>query len=78
MAKKKASYSDYEVSVVENGKIIVKRADEVLPNSMGALRDIASAIGFVIEPKWNTQQNGSKLIDFLNSGGKAFEPSTEA
>lgn len=31
------------------------------------LREIAAMVGFEIDPKWNTQQTGSKLVDFINS-----------
>lgn len=67
MAKKQAVYTDWEVLVEDNGKIIVKQSGQVLPNAKEALRTISAAVGFTIEPKWNTQQAGSKLVDFLNS-----------
>jgi len=35
-------------------------------NIKGALREIAEKIGFEVDPKWNTQQFGSKLVDFIN------------
>ncbi len=36
-------------------------------NTLGALREIASKIGFTINENSNTRQNGSKLVDFINS-----------
>lgn len=36
-------------------------------NTMGALREIAAKIGFEILPKWNTQDAGRKLVDFINA-----------
>lgn len=74
MARKQASHADYEVIVEDNGKIVVKQSGQVLPNAMGALRTIASAVGFAIEPKWNTQQTGSKLVDFLKNARAAEAP----
>jgi hypothetical protein len=35
-------------------------------NTKGALREIAEKLGFEVDPKWNTQQFGSKLVDFIN------------
>ena len=36
-------------------------------NTMGALREIAAKIGFEILPKWNTQDAGRKIVDFINA-----------
>lgn len=36
-------------------------------NTLGALREIAGKIGFTINENSNTRQNGSKLVDFINS-----------
>lgn len=35
-------------------------------NTKGALREIAEKLGFEVDPKWNTQQFGRKLVDFIN------------
>lgn len=74
MAKKQASYADYEVIVEDSGKITVKQSGRVLDNAKGGLREIAAAVGFAIEPKWNTQQAGSKLVDFLKNAPVAAAP----
>lgn len=53
---------------------IVKRANESIEsyrtyaNTLGALREIAAEVGFEINEKSNTRQNGSKLVDFINAG----------
>lgn len=75
MAKKQASYADYEVIVEDSGKIVVKQSGQVLANAKGALREIATAVGFAIDPKWNTQQAGSKLVDYLQTVSAPVAPS---
>ncbi|MDE6079036.1 MAG: hypothetical protein K2G35_03125 [Duncaniella sp.] len=37
-------------------------------NTLGALREIAATVGFEINEKSNTRNNGSKLVDFINAG----------
>ncbi|MDE5656473.1 MAG: hypothetical protein K2I19_05305 [Muribaculaceae bacterium] len=52
---------------------IVKRANQSIEtyrtyaNTLGALREIAAEVGFEINEKSNTRQNGSKLVDFINA-----------
>lgn len=52
---------------------IVKRANESIEtyrtyaNTLGALREIAAEVGFEINEKSNTRNNGSKLVDFINA-----------
>ena len=36
-------------------------------NTLGALREIAAEVGFEINEKSNTRNNGSKLVDFINA-----------
>lgn len=67
MAKKQASHADYEVIVEDSGKIVVKQSGQIVPNAKGALREIATAVGFALDSKWNTQQAGSKLVDYLKT-----------
>ncbi len=66
MAKKSAIYADYELRVEDNGKIVILNAGEAVQNAKGAIRTIASEVGFEIDPKWNTQSAGKKLVDFIN------------
>lgn len=45
---------------------------------MGAIRNIAADVNFTLDPKWNTQSSGRKLIDFLNnSSASETTPASE-
>lgn len=35
------------------------------PNTAAKMRELAGRVGMEVDPKWNTQQLGSKLIDFI-------------
>lgn len=35
------------------------------PNTAAKLRELAGRVEMEVDPKWNTQQLGSKLIDFI-------------
>nr|MBD5376333.1 hypothetical protein [Bacteroides sp.] len=74
MAKKTAKYDCYEVIVEDNGKVVVMQSGQVLANAKGGLRAIAEAVGFDFDPKWTTQQGGSKLVKFLASAPTAAAP----
>lgn len=63
MEKKSAITGEYVVTVLESGSIEVYR---IYDNVKGALREISEKEGFEYDPKWNTRQFGSKLVDFLN------------
>lgn len=58
-----AEVGEYVVTKRPNGSIETYRTYD---NTMGALREIAANIGFEIDPKWNTQSTGSKLVNFIN------------
>ncbi len=45
MAKKTATYADYELRVEDNGKIVILNAGQAVQNAMGAIRTIASEVG---------------------------------
>lgn len=60
-----AEVGEYVVTRRANGKIETYRT---YANTLGALREIAAAVGFEINEKSNTRQNGSKLVDFINNG----------
>lgn len=70
MKSKTASVGSYVITRAENGKITVERFGSVCPNTIEAIRDIAEKVDFTIDPKWNTQTAGSKLIDHLNNDEK--------
>jgi len=62
---KMAEVGEYVVTRRESGKIETYRT---YANTLGALREIAAQVGFEINEKSNTRQNGSKLVDFINQG----------
>ena len=55
MAKKTATYANYELHVEDNGKIVILNAGQLMQNTMGAIRTIAAEVSFTLDPKWNTQ-----------------------
>ena len=58
-----AEVGEYVVTKRPSGTIETYRTYD---NTMGALREIAANVGFEIDPKWNTQSTGSKLVNFIN------------
>lgn len=64
--KKSAVSGDYTIGITPDNKVVVSKGGTPCDNTMAALREIAAAVGFTIEAKWNTQQTGSKLVDFIN------------
>lgn len=60
---KMAEVGEYVVTRRESGSIETYRT---YANTLGALREIAQEVGFEINEKSNTRQNGSKLVDFIN------------
>ncbi|MDE6333637.1 MAG: hypothetical protein K2L77_03210 [Muribaculaceae bacterium] len=60
-----AEVGEYVVTRRDSGKIETYRT---YSNTLGALREIAATVGFEINEKSNTRQNGSKLVDFINAG----------
>lgn len=63
MAKKSATSGEYVISVLESGTIKVYREYD---NVKGALREVATKVGFEFDETWTTRQFGNKLTDFLN------------
>lgn len=59
-----AEIGEYVVTRRDSGKIETYRT---YGNTMGAIREIAAAVGFEINEKSNTRNNGSKLVDFINA-----------
>lgn len=64
---RQATLGCYNIYILDTETVEVYRTYD---NTKGALREIAEKIGFEVDPKWNTQQFGSKLVDFINGKGK--------
>ena len=60
---KEATVGCYNIYLRDSGTVEVYRTYD---NTKGALREIAEKVGFEVDPKWNSQQLGSKLVDFIN------------
>lgn len=60
-----AEIGEYVVTRRSTGKIESYRTYD---NTKGALREIAEAVGFEVNPDYTTRQLGSKLVDFINEG----------
>ena len=58
-----AQIGEYTIVKRSGGRIESYRT---YANTIAALREISAHIGFKADSKWNTQQFGSKLIDFIN------------
>lgn len=65
MAKKSASWKDYLIDIDEKNAVKVYKSGTLCENTMATLREIAQAVGFELEKKWNTQQSGVKLVKYL-------------
>ena len=80
MAKKSVSWKEYLIDIDEKGSVKVSKSGAVCDNAKVALRDIAGAVGFEIDEKWNTQQLGAKLAKFLEEAAPApvAKPKAEA
>lgn len=59
-----AEIGEYTIVKRDNGSIESYRT---YANTLGALREIAANVGFEINEKSNTRNNGSKLVDFINA-----------
>lgn len=46
-----ARYADYVITIGDGGKVSVEKGGAPCPSAMGALREIAAATGFIIDPK---------------------------
>ena len=64
---RQATLGCYNIYILDTETVEVYRTYD---NTKGALREIAEKIGFEVDPKWNTQQFGSKLVDFINGKWK--------
>ena len=59
-----AEIGEYTIVKRDSGTIETYRT---YANTLGALREIAAEVGFEINEKSNTRNNGSKLVDFINA-----------
>lgn len=62
-----ATFGAYVLTKAEDAKITVTKNGEICSNSKQAIREIAKEVGFEVDPAWNTQTAGAKLIKFLLS-----------
>ena len=65
MAKKSAISGEYIITVEDSGTI---RVCKIFDNVKDSLRECAQTVGFEYDPKWTTQQFGSKLIKEYGDG----------
>ncbi len=63
MARKSCIAGEYVIERLDSGSISMYK---IYDNTKAGLREAAAAVGFEVDPKWTTQQLGSKLIDFVN------------
>ena len=63
---KTASFKDYIISIDNGGSVKVSKDGTLCGNTKAALREIAAEINYGVDPKWNTQQFGAKLVNALN------------
>ena len=68
MATKSATTRNWQIDVLEDGKVEVTQYGVFVKNVKDALRAISEEVGFAYEENWNTRQFGKKLVDFLLSG----------
>lgn len=68
MAIKSAISGEYIITQEDNGTI---RICQIFDNVKGSLREAAKSIGFEYDPKWTTQQFGSKLVKEYGDGCSA-------
>ena len=64
--KKSARTKGFVVGILPDSKVVVTKGGETCSNAIAALRELAKSVGFPIDAKWNTQQLGNKLVDFIN------------
>lgn len=68
MAKKSAISGEYIITVEDNGTV---RVCKIYDNVMGSLREVAESKGFAIDPKWNTQETGRRIVNEFGDGKMA-------
>ena len=75
--KKQATIEDFTIGIRSDNSVVVLIDGEPFDGSvMHILRDeIAPMVGLRVDPRWNTHQLGSTLVDFINGGGDASSSS---
>lgn len=68
MAKKSAITGEYIITVEDSGTI---RVCKIYDNVIGSLREIAEMKDFEIDPKWNTQETGRRIVREFGDGAQA-------
>lgn len=68
MAKKSAITGEYIITVEDSGSI---RVCQIFDNVKESLRECAKEVGLKVDPSWNTEEVGKKLIDEYGDGSVA-------
>lgn len=58
---KKATYEDYVITIEDNKSVHVTKDGKLCGNTSAALRDIAKAINFELDPKWGPHRMGANI-----------------
>ena len=66
--KKSATYGDYTINIAQNNSVTVLMGGVACDNAKGALREVATLVGFEVDAAWTTQQLGGKLVDAIKNG----------
>ena len=71
--KKEATIGNCTIGILPDNRVeLFLDGRPYTGNVMRVLRDeIAPTVGLDVDPRWNTHQLGSKLVDFINGGGDA-------
>ena len=75
--KKAATIENLTIGILPNNSVeLLIDGRPYTGNVMPVLRDkVAPRVGLQVDPRWNTHQLGSKLVDFINEGGDASSSS---
>ena len=68
MAKKSAIYGEFIITIEDSNKV---RVCKIYDNVLGSLREIAAQKDFTIDPKWNTQETGRRIVKEFGNGTMA-------
>jgi len=71
--KKKATIGKFTIGIRDDNSVeVLIDGNPFLGDVKGLLRDeIAPMVGLRVDPRWNTHQLGSKLVDTINGAGDA-------
>ena len=61
---------NYTIIEYKNGSVRIFENGDIVENTLGTLREIASMVNFQYDQKWNTRQFGHKLLDYLQNKSK--------